>query len=691
MDLQKLRNIGIIAHIDAGKTTVTERILFYTGHIRKMGEVHDGQATMDFMKQEQERGITIASAAISCRWKEHHINVIDTPGHVDFMVEVERSLRVLDGVVAVFCAVSGVEPQSETVWNQAQKYSVPRIAFINKMDTAGADYDHCVETMVERLDAHPVKFQLPLLENDQFIGVVDLISMKAFIYHEEVMTISDVPQAWREKALQGRAALIEALAEHDDSLVEAYVAEKEISEQQLKESARCSVLHTRITPVFCGAAYKNRGIEPLLDAIIEYLPTPLDRGEVTGTSLEPGQESMSLRPSAEEPFSGLAFKIIHDPYVGQQTFVRVYSGMVKNGDTVFNPGRDKKERIGRIMRVRAKEREELEEASAGDIVALIGMKFTSTGDTLCTFDTPLLLERIAVPESVISVKATVASREERDRLNLSLRKLSLEDPSMNFKTNEETKEIIISGMGELHLEIVLDRLKTEFGVYAQSGAPSISYRETITRESTTNMRYVKQSGGKGQYAHCEIRLEPNPGGGFEFVERIKGGVIPKEYIPAIEKGARDAMVEGIYAAYPVVDVRCILLDGSFHAVDSSEMAFRIAGSMAFKDAFRKAAPVLLEPMMKLEINSPDEYLGDILGDISRRRGKIHSMRRFRKGSQKIEGLVSLKEMFGYATTLRTLSSGRANFSMEFLNYAPLPAEQEAEIIKERRRQLGEVA
>jgi elongation factor G len=690
--LKKLRNIGIIAHIDAGKTTVTERILFYAGNIRKMGEVHNGQATMDFMKQEQERGITIASAAISCSWNDHQINLIDTPGHVDFMVEVERSLRVLDGVIAVFCALNGVEPQSETVWNQAQKYKVPRIAFINKMDTAGADFDRCIKSMDERLEAMPVRFQIPVFEDDEFIGAIDLIEMKALVHRNGILERVEVPPQYAAEAAGRRIELIERLAECDDRLLEEYLAETAISADTLKRVARHCVVNSLITPVFCGAAYKNKGIQPLIDAVVDYLPSPIDRGEVVGWSIRDHQKTHSRKPSAGEPFAALAFKIIHDPYVGQQTFIRIYSGSISNGDGVFNPGKDRKERIGRILRIRAKEREDLLDASAGEIVALVGMKYTNTGDTLCSSAQPLVLENISVPEAVISVRASVSSQAEIEKLTGSLRKLAMEDPSFHFRTDEETKEVIISGMGELHLEIVLDRLKTEFGVIAQSGEPSISYRETITTEALSNMRYVKQSGGKGHYAHCVIRLEPttsgagsvSQGGGFEFLERIKGGAIPREYIPAIQKGVRDAMEEGAYAGYPVVDVRCVLLDGSFHDVDSSEMAFRTAGSMAFKDAFRRAAPVLLEPMMKIEINSPDEYLGDILGDISRRRGKIHSMRRFRKGSQKIDGVVPLREMFGYATTLRTLSSGRATFSMEFMSYSPLPAEMEQLVLKERR-------
>lgn len=672
MHINKIRNIGIIAHIDAGKTTVTERILFYTGYLRKMGEVHNGEATMDFMKQEQERGITIASAAISCTWKDYQINLIDTPGHVDFMVEVERSLRVLDGVVAVFCAINGVEPQSETVWNQAQKHRVPRIAFINKMDTAGADFERCITSMAEMLEANPVAFQIPIYENEDFAGVIDLIEMKAYVYSKDIIEEAAIPSHKEEEAIMKRIELIEQLSEFDDQLLEDYLSEKEISPEVLKKVARHCVISSLITPVFCGAAYKNRGIQPLIDAIVEYLPSPRDRGDIVGYDTHDKSKTHRRTPRSVDPFSALAFKIIHDPYVGQQTFIRIYSGRIAKGDTIFNPGKCKKERISRILRIRAKEREDLEEAQAGDIVGLVGIKYSNTGDSLCDMEHPLMLETITAPESVISVRASVSSQSENEKLTASLRKLAMEDPSFHFRTDEETKEIIISGMGELHLEIVLDRLKTEFGVIAEAGEPSISYRETITTEATANTRYVKQSGGKGHYAHCVIRLEPNPKQGFIFEEHIKGGSIPREYIPAIEKGIRDAMDEGVSDGYPILDVKAVLLDGSFHAVDSSEMAFRMAGSLSFKEAFKKAAPVTLEPIMKLEINSPDDYLGDILGDLSRRRGKIHNMRRFRKGSQKIDGVVPLKEMFGYATTLRTLSSGRATFSMEFLHYAPLP-------------------
>lgn len=682
MPLQKIRNFGIVAHIDAGKTTVSERILFYTGTIHRLGEVHDGRATMDFMKQEQERGITIASAATTCYWREHQLNLIDTPGHVDFMLEVERSLRVLDGVIAVFCAVGGVEPQTETVWNQARKHKVPRIAFINKMDLDGADHENCIKMMNDSLEANAIKFQLPIIKNDNFIGIIDLIEMKALIYDEFKANEIEIPDEMKEDAEKARMEIIEKLAEYDDEMLEKYYVEEPITAEILKRAGRYCVLNSIITPVLFGAAYKNKGVQPLLDAIVDFLPSPFDLGEVVGFDIDDPEKTHGRKPSANPPFSSLAFKIIYDPYVGQQTFVRIYSGKIKTGDTVLNPGKDRNERIGRILRIFAQQREEIVEASAGDIVALIGMKNTTTGDTLCEIERPILLENIIVPRSVISVKATVKTREERDKLAISLKKLSMEDPSFTFHFDEETKEAIISGMGELHLEIILDRLKTEFKVLAKSGEPSIAYRETITKEATADTRYVKQSGGKGHFAHCGIRIEPNPGGGFEFVDHIKGGAIPKEYIPAIKKGMQDAMAEGIYAKFPVVDVRCVLVDGSYHEVDSSEMAFRVVGSLSFKEAFRKGSPLLLEPMMNIEINSPDEHLGDILADLSRRRGKINNMRRFRKGSQKITGLVPLKEMFGFATVLRSLSSGRATFSMEFFQYTHVPSELETKILKE---------
>jgi len=649
-----------------------------------MGEVHNGQATMDFMKQEQERGITIASAAITCEWADHQINIIDTPGHVDFMIEVERSLRVLDGVVAVFCGVNGVEPQTETVWNQAQKHKVPKIAFINKMDLAGADFNNCIKMMDEQLEANPVRFQLPLFEGEDMLGVIDLIKMKALLYEKGSFKEEEIPEKHLEEAKKFRHIIIEKLSELSDEILESYMEGKDISIEMIKKAARYGVLKSLITPAFCGAAYKNIGIIQLLDAITEYLPSPLDIGITTGFDMDNPEKTHARHPSPTEHFSALAFKIIHDPYVGQQTFTRIYSGTLKSGDVLLNTTKNKEERISKIFKIRAQDREELKEASAGDIVALTGTKSTTTGDTLSSTEHPVLFEKIMIPESVISVKVSVGSQSENDKLTSSLKKLTMEDPSFNFHTDEETKEVIISGMGELHLEIIIDRLKTEFGVLAESGQPSISFRETITKEVTIDKRYVKQSGGKGQFAHCIIRLEPNTDKGFEFVDHIKGGAIPKEYIVAVRKGLEEAMNEGAYAGYPVIDVRCVLLDGTTHEVDSSEMAFKMAASMAFKEGFRKSSPMLLEPIMKIEINSPDQYLGDILGDFTRRRGKVNNLRRFRKGSQKLTGTVPLMEMFGYATAIRTLSSGRATFSMEFFNYSQMPKNVEEQVLKDKK-------
>ena len=688
MPLRKLRNIGIAAHIDAGKTTVTERILFFTGVTRKLGEVHDGQAVMDFMKQEQERGITISSAAISCQWKGYSINIIDTPGHVDFTVEVERSLRVIDGLIAVFCAVGGVEPQSETVWNQADRYKVPRIAFINKMDRVGADFYEVVSQMDKYLDANPVPFQIPIGAEDNFEGCIDLIEQKAIVFDESGMHIVDIPDDYKEKAKEARKHIIEKLADFDDEIMELYLGEQEVPAELIKKVGREATLKMLMTPVFCGAAYKNKGIQLLLDAVVDYLPSPVDIGAVVGTNLNDPEKIHTRHPSANEPFAALAFKLINDLYVGQQTFIRIYSGKLESGMQVFNSTKGKYERIGRIMRIRAKDREEISEAGPGDIVALIGMKYTKTGDTLCDQNHPLLLESIFVPPSVIDLQITPTSKKEEEKLGIALHKLASEDPSFNVRVDEETGETIISGMGELHLEIMVDRLKEEFGLNVQVGEPSVAFRETITTEAQQETKFVKQTGGKGQYAHCVMRIEPNPAKGFEFVDHIKGGAIPNEYIPSIQKGIHSAMEEGILAGFPVVDVRVVLLDGSFHPVDSSDMAFRTCASICFKDAFMKAKPILLEPQMKIEVNTPDEYIGDVIGDLNKRRGKVESMRRFRKGAQKVNGFVPLMEMFGYATTLRSLSSGRANYAMEFDKYVPLPREMQEKVlakIKEKKR------
>jgi len=682
MPLQKLRNIGIAAHIDAGKTTVTERILFFTGTTRKLGEVHNGEATMDFMQQEQERGITIASAAISCSWNNHVINIIDTPGHVDFTVEVERSLRVIDGMIAVFCAVAGVEPQSETVWNQADRYRVPRIAFVNKMDRVGADFIEVISQMDKYLDANPVPFQLPIGSEEEFQGCIDIIERKAHIFKEMEHQIVDIPEAYRAKTEAARTRLTEKLADFNEMIMELYLNGEDVPAGLLKKASREATIKMLITPVFCGSAYKNKGVRLILDAVVDYLPSPIDIGAVVGTDIDDPEKSHTRHPSMKDPFAALAFKLIHDPYVGQQTFIRVYSGELKSGMQVLNSTRKKPERIGRIMRIHAKEREEIDTAGPGDIVALIGMKYTKTGDTLCDADHALYLESIFIPPSVIEMKITPPTRKEEEKLGAALRKLAMEDPSFTVRFNDETNETIIAGMGELHLEIIIDRLKTEFDVTAVVGEPSVAFRETITREVENTYKHVKQSGGRGQYAHTVMRLEPNEGKGFEFEDRIKGGAIPTEYIPSVRKGIESAMAEGILSDFPVVDVKAVLLDGTYHEVDSSDMAFRTCASICFKEGFLKANPILLEPMMKIEVNTPDDYIGDVTGDLNKRRGRIESMRRYRKGSQKVIGFVPLMEMFGYATQLRNISSGRANYSMEFYKYVPVNREIQERVLKQ---------
>ncbi len=691
MPLQKLRNIGIAAHIDAGKTTVTERMLFFTGTTRKLGEVHDGEATMDFMKQEQERGITIASAAISCVWNDHMVNIIDTPGHVDFTVEVERSLRVIDGMVAVFCAVAGVEPQSETVWNQADRYRVPRIAFINKMDRVGADFNEVLAQMTKYLDANPVPFQMPMGAEDNFQGCIDLITEKAYVFKEKERIVVDIPEEFRSGAADARNQMIEKISDFNEELMELYLEGKEIPVDLLRKAAREAAIKMLITPVFCGSAYKNKGIQLLLDAVVDLLPSPIDIGSVVGIDIDDPEKSHTRHPSSKDPFAALAFKLIHDPYVGQQTFIRVYSGELKSGMQILNSTKQKTERIGRILRIRAKEREEVETAGPGDIVALIGMKYTKTGDTLCDPAHPLFLESIFIPPSVIEMKVTPPSKKEEEKLGAALRKLSMEDPSFTVRFNDETSETIIAGMGELHLEIIIDRLQTEFGVTAEVGEPSVAFRETITREIESEYKHAKQTGGRGQYAHTVMRLEPNEGKGFEFEDRIKGGVIPVEYIPSVRKGVDSAMAEGILSNFPVVDVKVVLLDGSFHEVDSSDMAFRTCGAICFKEGFLKAAPILLEPMMKIEVNTPDDYIGDVVGDLNKRRGRIESMRRYRKGAQKVLGFVPLMEMFGYATQLRNISSGRANYSMEFFKYVPVNREIQEKVLKQMEAKKKEKA
>ena len=679
--LKNLRNIGIAAHIDAGKTTVTERILYYTGINRKMGEVHDGQATMDFMKQEQERGITIASAAISCAWNEAEINLIDTPGHVDFTVEVERSLRVIDGMIALFCAVGGVEPQSETVWNQADRYKVPRIAFINKMDRTGAEFDDVVSQMDEYLDANALAFQVPIGAEDDFTGIIDVIEQKAYQFQGHERVEMDIPEDYRQKFEIARAKLIEKIADYDDEIAVLFLDDQDVPTDLLKQACRDATLKLMITPVFCGAAYKNKGVQLLLDAVIDYLPSPIDIGAIIGTDIDNEEKSHTRNPSPHDPFSALAFKLINDPYVGQQTFIRIYSGKLKSGMQIYNSTKGKHERIGRILRIHAKDRVEIPEAGPGEIVALIGMKLTKTGDSLCDKDQPLFLESINIPPSVIELKISPAKHKDQSKLGEALHKLATEDPSFNTRYDEETEETVVSGMGELHLEIIIDRLRHEFNLEVEVGEPAVAMRETITNEVRVDYKYAKQSGGRGQFAHIVMRLEPNEGEGYEFINNIKGGAIPQEFIPSVNRGITKTMDEGVLAGFPVVDVKVVLVDGKFHPVDSSDMAFQTCASIGFKDGFRKATPVLKEPVMKIEINTPDEYIGDIVGNLNRKRGKIESMRRHRKGSQKLVGFVPLMEMFGYATQLRNLSSGRANYSMDFYQYMPVSKALQEELLK----------
>jgi elongation factor G len=679
--ISKLRNIGIAAHIDAGKTTVSERILFFTGVNRKIGESHDGQATMDFMKQEQERGITIASAAITAHWNNHQINLIDTPGHVDFTIEVERSLRVIDGMIAVFCAVGGVEPQSETVWNQADRYRVPRIAFVNKMDRTGADFAEVVAQMNTNLDANAVPFQLPIGAEDTFEGMIDLLKFKAFYFDDQKSYEKEIPAEYLDRALEARNSLISTLADYNDEMADLFLEEKEIPYELFMKAAREATLKLLITPVFCGAAYKNKGIQLLLDAVIDFLPSPIDVGAVIGNDVDEPEKTITRHPSSKEPFAALAFKLINDPYVGQQTFIRIFSGTISSGTQFFNSTKGKYERAGRIFRIRAKDREEIKEAGPGEIVALVGMKATRTGDSLCASEHPLLLENIHVPPAVIELKITPKARKESEKLGEALSKLINEDPSFRARYDEETQETIVSGMGELHLEIIMDRLKEEFKVEVEVGEPAVSFRETLTKEIENNYKFVKQSGGKGHYAHTIMRFEPNEGKGYEFVDKVKGGNVPGEYVGSVDKGVKKAMEKGPLAGFPVVDVKAVLLDGSSHAVDSSDMAFQLCAGMSFKEAFMKGKPILLEPIMKIEVNTPDDYIGNVTGDFNKRRGRIESMRRHRKGSQKLNGFVPLMEMFGYATALRNISSGRANFSMEFYNYQPLPAATQEEVLK----------
>ena len=688
MGITRVRNIGIAAHIDAGKTTVTERVLFYSGTTRRMGEVHDGKATMDFMKQEQDRGITIASAAISCRWADHQINIIDTPGHVDFTVEVERSMRVLDGIVAVFCAVGGVEAQSETVWGQADRYRVPRLAFVNKMDRPGADFHDVVRQLDEQLDAFPVAFQIPIGAEDDLAGLIDLVEMRALTFPDGALVVGEIPPAMAAEAAAHREALLERLAEFDDRIAERYLEDQPVPADLIHEVTRDCVTRSVITPVLAGAAYRNVGVQPLLDAICAWMPSPLVKGAAVGAAPDDDAEVRRRNPAGSDPFSALAFKVIHDPYVGQQTFVRTYSGTLRPGDALLNATLGKKERVSRVLRIKAKDREDLGEVGPGDIVALIGPKHTQTGHTLCAPEAPILLESLQVPAPVISVAVFAAGRGEEEKLHRALRKMALEDPSFTVRRVDRTSETLIAGMGELHLEVIADRLRSEFQVNAEVGQPAVEYKETITRECRHEHKLSKQTGGRGQYAHTVMRLEPNPGGGFEFVSGIVGGAIPTEFIPAVERGVRETLERGISADFPVVDVRVVLVDGSFHAVDSSDLAFKSCATACFKEAFQRAAPQILEPVMRVELATPDEFIGDLVGDLGRRRGKVISMRRYRKGSQKISAEAPLRELFGYASTVRTLSSGRANHALEISEYRPLPGALMEEVLADARERLA---
>ena len=686
--LNHLRNIGIMAHIDAGKTTTTERVLYYTGRLHSVGEVHDGGATMDWMEQEQERGITITSAATTCHWDrhdvEHRINIIDTPGHVDFTAEVERSLRVLDGAVAVFCGVGGVEPQSETVWRQADQYGVPRIAFVNKMDRTGADFENVVGMMRERLGANALPVQYPLGEGELFTGIVDIVEQKAMYYKEELgsgVEEAEIPDALVDKVSELREELIEAVAEHDDVLLEKFLAGEELNIEELTEGIRTATLSGDLFPVFCGSAFKNKGVRALLDGVIDYLPSPIDIPAIKGHLPQHDETLESREASDDAPFSALVFKIMTDPYVGKLTYIRVYSGSLPSGSYVVNATKDRKERVGRILQMHANKREEKEEIFAGDIAAVIGLKDSKTGDTLCQPDAPIILEAMNFPEPVISVAIEPKTRPDQDKLSTGLVKLADEDPTFRVHTNEETNQVIISGMGELHLEIIVDRLRREFGVGANIGRPQVSYRETIrTRSEKVEGKFVRQSGGRGQYGHVVVNIEPAEAGvGFVFEDMIKGGVVPREYISSVEQGAKEALVTGVVAGYPVIDVKVELVDGSYHDVDSSEMAFKIAGSMAIKDGVRRASPVLLEPIMDVEVVTPQDYMGDIIGDLSSRRGKVGAMTD-RAGAQVIAASVPLGEMFGYATSLRSLSQGRAVYTMQFAQYEEVPTSKAEEII-----------
>ena len=680
VELKQVRNIGIMAHIDAGKTTTTERILYYTGRVHRLGEVHDGAATMDWMDQEKERGITITSAATTTFWEGHRINIIDTPGHVDFTVEVERSLRILDGVIAVFCAVGGVEPQSETVWRQADKYNVPRIAFVNKMDRIGADFYHVLDMMKDRLGANPVPIVLPMGSGDLFTGLIDLVNMRAILYVDEHGThieYGDIPHDMQEEVDKWRLHLLEEIASYDERLMDKYLAGEALTGEEVRNAIRKACIDGSMVPTLCGSAFKNKGVQRLLDAVIDYLPSPIDVGAVTGYDLDT-HEPIEREPSADAPFAALAFKIMTDPYVGRLTFFRVYAGQVKTGDFVLNANNGKKERVGRLMLMHADKREERSLVIAGEIAAMVGLKNTRTGDTLTDLKDPILLEVMDFPEPVIRVAVEPASKADSESMSEGLAKLAEEDPTFKVRTDEETGQTIIAGMGELHLEVLVERLKREFNVHAKIGAPQVAYKESITGESDVEGRFIRQSGGRGQYGHVNIRVRPNtPGKGYEFINAIKGGSVPREYIPAVDHGIEEALKNGVLAGYPTEDIIVELYDGSYHDVDSSEMAFKIAGSMAIKDGIRKAGPVLLEPLMAVEVVVMDDYLGDVMGDLTSRRGHIKGMEK-RKDAQVINAEVPLSEMFGYATDLRSLTQGRAVFTMQFSHYVPVP-----ESVKER--------
>ncbi len=674
--LETTRNIGIMAHIDAGKTTTTERILFYTGKIHKIGEVHEGTTAMDWMPQEQERGITITSAATTCFWRDHTINIIDTPGHVDFTIEVERSLRVLDGAVAVFCAVGGVEPQSETVWRQANKYHVPRIAFVNKMDRIGADFEDVVHQMESKLHARPVVTQIPWGASDTFKGIVDLIQMKLIQWHSDDLGATfeyiEIPADLREDAERYREKLVEVAAECDESLTDKYLNGETLSPEEIRAAIRKGCVSMTFVPVLCGASFKNKGVQPLLDAIVDYLPSPLDVPPVEGTDTKDETKLLKRSSSPDEPFAALAFKVQNDPYVGQLTYFRVYSGQIETGAMVYNPGKGKRERLGRLLQMHANKREDVQVVKAGDIAATVGLRFTTTGDTLCNEGHQILLEKIEFPEPVISIAVEPKTKADQEKLATSLQRLTMEDPSFRVTMNEETGQTLISGMGELHLEIIIDRLRREFKVDANVGQPQVSYKETISGAAEAEGKFIRQMTGKGLYGHCVIRLESLPRGtGFKFVNQMRTGAIPKEFIPAVEKGIHESMLGGIQVGYPAVDIQATLLDGSFSETDSNEMAYKIAASMAFKDAAQKAVPVIIEPMMSCEVVCPDEYMGGVIGDLNGRRGKIISMS-MRHGMQVIKAEVPLATMFGYSTALRSASQGRATYSMELAHYEPVP-------------------